>query len=156
MKEFIDKDLGSRIRSWREYKAEASGGDIYLATNFNLRQGVITELAVDYLRNTSVKSMMKQFEDKKESGMYKVYLIIEVENSSDSTFNTPAKKRVSDKKSKIPAFASLDSTPIKMESLIKQEPLSSPNLTEEEKSFPSYLGFGEIKVGLILILTSQR
>lgn len=151
LKEFIDKDLGSRIRSWKEYKAAADGGDIYLATNFNLRQGVITELAVDYLQNTSVKNMMKQFEDKKEPGMYRVYLIIEVQRrNDDSAFNTPVKKKVSSKKGRASGFRSLDETSIKIEGSVKQEPLSSPNLTEEEKTFPSYLGLGEIKVCTVI------
>lgn len=151
LKEFIDKDLGSCIRSWTEYKATANGGDIYLATNFNLRQGVITELAIDYLRHTLVKDMMKQFEDKKEPGMHRVYLIIEVQRSNDdSVFNTPVKKKVSSKKDKALGFTSFDETPVKIEGSIKQEPLLSPNFTEEEKSFPSYVGFGEIKVYFVI------
>ncbi|MCJ1270379.1 hypothetical protein MMC22_010276 [Lobaria immixta] len=145
MKEFIDLDLGHAIQIWHEIKTEANNGDTYLATDYNFRQKV-TEL-----------SILSQGHLPKTSPSHELFVIIEVEWLNDTPYKTPV--NLANKKQK-----ALDNSPrIKEEPLsrkrsvtnkepaIKQEVVSSPNLTEEEDNLLVFekkilLGAGSIKV----------
>lgn len=143
MKEFINFDLGHAIRTWHEIKTEANNGDIYLATDYNSRQGV-TELAPEDTINTSIEALMEHFELRtlsKDKPCHEIFVIIEVERLNNTPYKTPV--NLTNKKRK-----ALDNSPrIKEEPLsrkrratnkepaIKQEVVSSPNLTEEEDNF---------------------
>lgn len=50
MTNFIDPDLGRRLRGWDSIKADAKSGTIYLGTEVNIRSALVTEVAPEYLR----------------------------------------------------------------------------------------------------------
>ena len=64
MAKLIGQDLGSRIRSWATIKEKIEGGDMYLVTEFDMRQKQITKLTVDYTHDASIKDEVDNFEKK--------------------------------------------------------------------------------------------